>query len=258
MSRNLSRWLVFTLAAIILLPIAVAGFNFVRPDVPWNAEPESKNGSLVFKEHISAHPGFYSAGNMLNIFTKVDVLTLMTKNAKGVYREEQETFIQASPIGIPMPDFDLRTADGRTLNTADLRGKVAAFMFVAMTCPPARLQVPLWTALQKKYSTDEVELFVVYSRERHPGEPGYREFKQTTTDDEKMHYAQMLGELTDLKVAVDSIEMETLKQYGMVPNAAFVVDRDGLLVFKSQWSDSNKVEYVIDSLLKNYRTLEET
>ena len=64
-----------------------------------------------------------------------------------------------------------------------------------------------------------------------------------------MAYARMLSEITAVPVAVDPIDEPTLKDYGMVPNAAFVVDREGFVVFKSQWADIQKIEQVVQQLL---------
>ena len=93
------------------------------------------------------------------------------------------------------------------------------------------------------------KIFFIYSRERHAGERGYPELKETTTTSERMAYAKMLSEITAVPVAVDPIDERTLKDYGMVPNAAFVVDREGFIVFKSQWADIRKIEQVVQELL---------
>ena len=64
-----------------------------------------------------------------------------------------------------------------------------------------------------------------------------------------MVYAKMLSEITAVPVAVDPIDEPTLKDYGVVPNAAFVVDRGGFIVFKSQWADAKKIQQVVQQLL---------
>ena len=103
--------------------------------------------------------------------------------------------------------------------------------------------------MEQKYDPDEVALFLIYSKERHPGEPGYREFTHTTTDEEKFAYATMMSGLTNLPIAVDSISEDTLKLYGQEPNPAYVVDADGNLVFEQTWADVNKIEEVVNQLL---------
>ena len=64
-----------------------------------------------------------------------------------------------------------------------------------------------------------------------------------------MTHARMLSEITAVPVAVDPIDERTLKDYGMVPNAAFIIDREGFLVFKSQWADIRKIDQVLQQLL---------
>jgi hypothetical protein len=59
----------------------------------------------------------------------------------------------------------------------------------------------------------------------------------------------MLSEITAVPIVVDPINEPTLKDYGVVPNAAFVVDREGFIVFKSQWADVRKIEQVVQQLL---------
>ena len=116
----------------------------------------------------------------------------------------------------------------------------------------------LWTELQDQYDPAKVDMFFVYSRERHPGERGYPDFQQTTTTEERMAYARQMSEITDVPIVVDPIDERTLKNYGMVPNAAFVVDRDGYIVFKSQWADVHKVEEVLDQLIAAEAMLEQS
>jgi hypothetical protein len=95
-----------------------------------------------------------------------------------------------------------------------------------------------------------VVLFHIYSRERHPQEPGYREYHHTNIDEEKMAYAKIWKQRTALPVAVDGIDEKVLTAYGSVPNAAFVLDRQGRFVFQAKWADADKVEAVIDTLLE--------
>lgn len=245
--------LVWALVLIpILLVLALYGV-YMRPDAPWDPTPKDVNGTLVFQPHFSAHPGHYDFKEKMSIMSKVDILKLW--RTADAYAAEAETFKNLSPIGVAAPDFELTTANGKPIRLSELRGKVAAFMFAAMTCPPARAQLPKWSKLFSKYDSAEVEMFVIYSRERHPGERGYPDFKATTSYREKAAYAQLMAGLTDMQVAVDTIEEKVLQQYGIVANAAFVIDPEGLLVFKTEWSDADKVESVIDHLLANQRML---
>ncbi|SVC20156.1 uncharacterized protein METZ01_LOCUS273010, partial [marine metagenome] len=100
-----------------------------------------------------------------------------------------------------------------------------------------------------KYNEDEVEFVMGYSIEQHPGERGYKEFSHPTNFQEKMAYAKMFSEKTDISVAVDSYEGTVLGLYDRLPNPAYVIDANGTIVFKSTWADAEKIETVIDKLL---------
>ncbi|MDG2071248.1 MAG: redoxin domain-containing protein [Pseudomonadales bacterium] len=228
--------------------------QYMMGDTSWDSQPKEQEGRMLFDEHYSMHPGHYSFMEKIGIATKVDVMKMVMmdpeKRKKGF--AEFSTIKTQSPVGTLAPDFELQTTSGEMVRLSDKRGRIAVFMFVAMTCPPARTQVDLWERLYKKYPKEEVDIFFVYSRERHAGERGYPDFKDTTSTEERMVHAKMMSEMTDVTIAVDPIDERTLKDYGIVPNAAFVVDHEGYIVFKSQWADINKVERVVDQLRTAY------
>lgn len=254
-----SKWFFAGIVALLLTltfgqDLIYMSRQYMMTDTPWSSAPKELEGRLLFNEHYSMHPGHYSFVEKLGIANKVDVMKMVMmdpeKRKKGF--AEFSTIKTQSPIGALAPDFELQTTRGEMIRLSDKRGRIAVFMFVAMTCPPARTQVDLWARLHKKYPEKEVDIFFVYSRERHAGERGYPDFKDTTSTGERMVHAKMMSEITDVTIAVDPIDERTLKDYGIVPNAAFVVDREGYIVFKSQWADIYKVERVVDQLRAAY------
>ncbi len=261
-----SKWLI----GFVLVIVAAVVFGgqeimymtriYMMGDAPWDSTPRQRDGRVVFDQHLSMHPGHYSFMEKLGIATQLDVMKLVKmdpeKRKKGF--AEFSTIKTQSPVGTLAPDFELETTDGEVIRLSDKRGRISVFMFVAMTCPPARTQVDLWSMLHEKYDPEQVDMFFVYSRERHPGERGFREFNQTTTTEERMEYARLMSELTNVPIAVDPIDERTLRDYGIVPNAAFVVDKDGFIVFKSQWADVHKIEQVIEQLLAAEAVLQDS
>ena len=247
------HWLIGLTVLLVLFVVVITALAPRTRD--WSAEPRRIGGALVFQEHFSVTPAsVYSREERENLSAQIDPIRFLLPH-KLLEIAKIFTFESAAAAGEPAPDFELRTTAGDLLRISDLRGKPAVFMFAAMTCPPARAQVPRLEALQHKYG-DQVTFFLVYSRERHPGEKGFPAFEYAETDTEKRHYAQMLAEVTSLAVAVDGIDEHVLGLYGPVPNSAYVIDSDGTIIFRSTWADSRKVEQVLDRLLAFERGVE--
>lgn len=239
------------LGLLVALPVFL-GLSFVEPAQRWDAEPRLQQNRLVFTPHLELHPHHYSATEEEHMLQQVSLLRMSfdprhLSTVPWFFRQQGR-----ARIGKPAPDFALRTTEGKPVRLSDQRGRITAFMFVAMTCPPARLQLPRWSALARKYRDKNVSLFAIYSRERHPGEPGYETYRHTQDNEEKKAYAREMAQLsgaTGLPLLVDDINETVLSQYGKVPNGAFVVDADGYVVFKSTWADADKIDEVITRLL---------
>lgn len=248
LQRGMLDWL---LAVIIAVPVFL-GLSFLEPEQRWDATPRSQQGRLVFEPHLELHPHHYGPAEEARMLQQVSLLRMSfdprhLSTVPWFFRQQGR-----AQVGEPAPDFVLPDTAGKPLRLSGLRGRISAFMFVAMTCPPARMQLPRWSALAQKYRDEPVSLFVVYSRERHPGEPGFEDYRHTVSSQDKQARALELAALPEaggLPVLVDDIGETVLARYGKVPNGAFVVDADGYIVFKSTWADAEKIGQVIEGLL---------
>jgi hypothetical protein len=109
-------------------------------------------------------------------------------------------------------------------------------------------EVPPLTDLYRKYREQGFEFFIIYSREAHPGEnyPHHRSF------DQKIRHAQKLRELdkVQIPILVDDIEGTTHNAYGALPNMIYLIDREGIVVYKSDWTNAHELEGMCESLLR--------
>ena len=110
-------------------------------------------------------------------------------------------------------------------------------------------EVPPLTELYRKYRDRGFEFFIVYSREAHPGEnyPHHQSFEQ------KKEYAKTLRELdkvNEIPILLDDIEGSTHLAYGLLPNMVYLIDREGTVVYKSDWTDAHEIDGMCASLLR--------
>jgi hypothetical protein len=109
-------------------------------------------------------------------------------------------------------------------------------------------EVPPLTELYQKYRSKGFEFFIIYVREAHPGE----NFPHHVSFDQKLAHARKLRELEKLtlSILVDDIEGSTHKAYGLLPNMVYLIERDGIIVYKSDWTDADELHDMCESLIR--------
>ncbi len=104
------------------------------------------------------------------------------------------------------------------------------------------------TELYQKYQASGFEFFIAYVREAHPGE----NFSHHRSFEQKLAHARKLRELDEvsLPILVDDIDGSTHKAYGLLPNMVYLIDRDGIIVYKSDWTDAVELDEMCGSLVR--------
>lgn len=104
--------------------------------------------------------------------------------------------------------------------------------------------------LKGRWEDKDVQFVVVYSKEPHPQERKFKKYTQHKTYEQKMSYARELVDITEMSVpvAVDALDEATVKAYGSMPNMVFVVNKEGTIVYKSSWAESNWIDAVLEEL----------
>lgn len=145
--------------------------------------------------------------------------------------------------GDKMRDFKLATLDGKTVKLSDYKGKWLVLETASLTCPMFVKNVNPIKKLIAKYP--EVEFLVVYVREAHPGS---RVGPHKTMADKILTAKRTKDEYGEARdVLVDNLKGDMHKAYGSFPNMVYVVDPDGTVVYRCDWS----YVHLIDNVLEN-------
>lgn len=102
--------------------------------------------------------------------------------------------------------------------------------------------------LQAEYGSRGVESLFVYTRESHPGE----NFPHHTAYGQKLEHAVRLRELEaiTLPILVDDLSGTVHRKYGLLSNMVYLIDRQGIIVYKSDWTDHHELTGMCEDLLR--------
>jgi thiol-disulfide isomerase/thioredoxin len=152
----------------------------------------------------------------------------------------------AAAPGDAIPEFELLTTGGSKLVNENVFGdKPVIFVFGSMTCPMTASAAPSVQELYDEFG-DSVDFIMLYVREAHPGEY----FSQSETIEEKLNYARTLKEFYDIQwtVAADNVDGDLHRALDPKPNSAFLVNKDGTILFRSLWaSDYRALRQALDA-----------
>ena len=219
----------------------------------WNPEPHKTDEGLTFRDDLDFYLNIYTKKEIKKMRQQVNVWKMSWDKMLRQAISDVRAYSEGNLNDGRTHPFTLNDTEGKSHTLTTDSGKVRAFMFASITNPPSRMQIPRWDKLMEKYDTSQVEIFIVYGRELHPGDNKFRDYPQPKTEAEKLAYAQQLAATTDIPVLVDGLDDKVLLQYGQVPNACYVIDRNGRMVFRGTWADSRKLEMVIDQLQEYYK-----
>jgi len=104
--------------------------------------------------------------------------------------------------------------------------------------------------LKRKYADRDVAFVVVYVEDPHPGEPGFRNFRQPESSRERIDYAKQLvsERAMGATVVVDGMDNRIWEQFGSLPNMVYVTDRDGTVAYHATWTIPNQIDRVLSEL----------
>lgn len=109
-------------------------------------------------------------------------------------------------------------------------------------------EVPPLDKLYRQYQGQDIQFFTVYAREAHPGE----HFPHHSSIEQKLAYAAELRRQEGMQVPIllDALDGAIHQAYGLLPNMIYVINKQGLIVYKADWTDCAEVADVLETLLR--------
>lgn len=169
-----------------------------------------------------------------------------------VKRHQDATQLDFQPalhVGMRAPNFTVSDLSGQTVQLSDFHGrKHVVFEFGCITAPVFINDTTTLNRLHEKFQTKNVQFLVIYTRE---SVPGGKRYQRHTSFKQKLAYARDLQREEGIKfpVVVDTLEGDAHRTYGLWPSPLYVVNKEGLIVYKSSWLIPEELEGMLDLLL---------
>ncbi|MDO6591797.1 hypothetical protein DS901_16445 [Loktanella sp. D2R18] len=148
-------------------------------------------------------------------------------------------------VGAKAPDIDVTTLSGAKRRLLDFDGDFLVLELGSITCPLFQTRRKAMAAMDAIYPN--VASAVLYVREAHPGKdiPNHDDFGQ------KQACAQRLAEVDGetREILADDFDGSGHRAFGGMPNAVFVINRNGCVVFRAAWNNPKVTKSALDALV---------
>lgn len=145
--------------------------------------------------------------------------------------------------GDKMLDFTLHTLEGKEVKLSDYAGRWLVVETGSLTCPMYAKNIRPIDKLTAKYP--DVAFVVVYVREAHPGS---RRGAHADLQEKTAFAEEMKAEFKENReVLVDNVDGDMHKAYGSFPNMVYIIDPEGTVVYRCDWSFAKKIDAVLQN-----------
>ena len=148
-------------------------------------------------------------------------------------------------VGEQAPDFELETHDGQTRRLLGFAGEYMVLELGSITCPLFLTRQDSMEKIAQDFP--DVAHAILYVREAHPGAdiPAHK-----TLGDKRGCASLLKSEFNDPRtILVDGVEGAAHLAYGSMPNAAYIIDKDGIVRFKAPWNNAKTTRKALEAIL---------
>lgn len=172
---------------------------------------------------------------------------MTTYNYDTFKTEDYDFTNEAGPmIGQRAPDFLLTTIDNKKKTLLDFDGDYLVLELGSVTCPLFHTRREGMRLNAREYPN--LTFSVLYVREAHPGAiiPAHKSF-----DDKKNAATRLRTEdKDDREIFIDDLDGTAHQAYGSMPNAVFIIDKQGIVKFKAEWNNPAATRKAIQLILE--------
>jgi Iodothyronine deiodinase len=148
--------------------------------------------------------------------------------------------------GEKAPDFQLTTIGGAPHALLDFDGEFLVLELGSITCPLFQSRRKIMGGIAAVFPG--VSSAVLYVREAHPGVLIPRHTDAAAKQACAARLVQQEGEAR--LVLVDDIQGQAHQAYGGMPNAVFIINRKGCVVFRADWNNPQATRRALQTLLQ--------
>lgn len=169
-------------------------------------------------------------------------------NYDGFTTGDYEFDVEEGPaVGTKAPDAELTTSDGAAKRLLDFEGDFLVLEMGSITCPLFQGRRAVMADLSVSF--EKISSAILYVREAHPGVgiPSHKNFQE-----KQACAARLQNEDAEKRlILVDDFAGSAHQLYGSMPNAVFIINKLGCVVFRSDWNNPRATTAAIKALVNN-------
>lgn len=190
-----------------------------------------------------------------------DMMSAEKKERVAAADEESKTSEPARSgpgVGDRAPDFSLKKTDGNVITLASMKGRIVVVEFGSYSCPVFRQKAAAMEELKSQMG-QRATFLVIYSKEAHPTGKWdvARNKNEGVAIEDASDAAARKSAATNAKeklkitipIALDEMNNSVADAYGLAPNGAVIIGRDGNILAKQKWVDPFALRIALDSAL---------
>jgi hypothetical protein len=141
-------------------------------------------------------------------------------------------------------DFEVYDLKGNKVKLSDYLKSPVVLETGSITCPMYVKGVNKMNKLSGKYN--KIKFLVLYVREAHPGKNTPEHNNQINKINQACRTNKLFNE--EREIIVDTIHGNAHLTYGAMPNMVYIINTDGIVLFRGDWNNTNKVEEILENL----------